>query len=385
MTIDATTIRGARQSRSNEETNEPGSFRRKGDFLRGPYVVGVLLLTLIGVFRYLGISLRFQGLTFFGLYLSIAIQSTAYTMVLIALQYPSELFVPGLRRIINRPELILAGLALGFLFFRLLPIGFAIPALVAVLFLFAIPLHKISKVLVPGLYLFVGLLTAFGFNVAVVTVRFEPNYDQVLQKVDQVLLFGHSVSELSHQFAASVPHFVPGALLVWYALMFPQIGAALMLCSTFISREYAMRFVSAILVAYALSVAIFFAFPTHSPYFSCVGHISAGFPAAMVQIQEQFVRTATARFHGLRAPLGPEYYISFPCMHIAQPLIAMWFLRRWRRMLIFLGIVNLILIFAIVILEWHYFADIIGGIVLAAISVWLVDVRIRRPGLTAVA
>src|SRR6185369_280574 len=378
-------IRGARQSRSNEETNEPGSFRRKGDFLRGPYVVGVLLLTLIGVFRYLGISLRFQGLTFFGLYLSIAIQSTAYTMVLIALQYPSELFVPGLRRIINRPELILAGLALGFLFFRLLPIGFAIPALVAVLFLFAIPLHKVSKVLVPGLYLFVGLLTAFGFNVAVVTVRFEPNYDQVLQKVDQVLLFGHSVSELSHQFAASVPHFVPGALLVWYALMFPQIGAALMLCSTFISREYAMRFVSAILVAYALSVAIFFAFPTHSPYFSCVGHISAGLPAAMVQIQEQFVRTATARFHGLRAPLGPEYYISFPCMHIAQPLIAMWFLRRWRRMLIFLGIVNLILIFAIVILEWHYFADIIGGIVLAAISVWLVDVRIRRPSLTAVA
>ena len=385
MTTDATSRRGARQSGSNEEMNEPASLQRKGHFLRGPYVVGILLLTLIGVFRYLGISLQFQGLTFFGLYLSIAIQSTAYTLVLIALQYPSEHFVPGLRRIINRPELILAGLALGFLFFRLLPIGFAIPALVAVLFLFAIPLRKISKVLMPGLYLFVGLLTAFGFNVAVVTVRFEPNYDRVLQQIDRLLLFGHSVSGLSHRFAASVPHFIPGALLVWYALMFPQIGAALMLCSAMISREYAMKFVSAILVAYALSVAIFFVFPTHSPYFSCVGHVSAGLPGAMVQIQEQFVQTATARFHGLRAPLGPEYYISFPCMHIAQPLIAMWFLRRWRRMLIFLGIVNLILIFAIVILEWHYFVDIIGGILIAAISIWLVDIRTRRSVLTAVA
>jgi len=342
-------------------------------FRLGPAVLGALLAVLLLLFKMLGISLRFQVLTLSGLYLSIGAQSVTYAVILTAIQFPRDLFVPNLKRLLRRPEVIVGGLALGFLFLKLLPLAFGISLLISVLVLFVVPPRKMREVLFPGLYLFVGLFTAFAYNVVAVTVRFTPDYDYVLQHADRFLLFGHSVSELSHRFAASVPLFVSESLLFWYALMFVQVGAVLMLCSTSVSRDYGMRFVSAILMAYLISVAIFFVFPTHSPYFTCVNHGSAHLPKAMLDIQEHFVQTATARFHGLRDPLGPEYYVSFPCMHISQPLIAMWFVRRWRRIFFVLSVVNAILAFAIVILEWHYLVDLLGGVVVATVALWLTE------------
>ncbi len=365
----------AQASRATNEPDSAQSAKRHFAQFRGPLSCLVLLALLVAVFRSLGISLRVQALTLLGLYLSIAVQSVAYAVFLIAIQFPKEIFLSGLDRALRRPELVIATLALGFLFFHVLPAGFAFSALVTIVALTQIPWSKMRGTLLPGLYLFVGLFTAFGYNVVAVTVRFKPDYDAILRRADALFLFGHSVSELSHRFAAAVPGFVTEGLLIWYALMFVQVGAALMLCSALVSREYAMRFVGTILLAYALTVAFFFVFPTHSPYFTCVDHESAHLPRIMLDIQEQFVKGATARWEGGRAPLGPEYYVSFPCMHIAQPLIAMWFLRKWKRIFRLLVLVNSILAFAIVILEWHYFVDLLGGALVAIVSIGLMTRR----------
>jgi hypothetical protein len=67
------------------------------------------------------------------------------------------------------------------------------------------------------------------------------------------------------------------------------------------------------------------------------------------------------------------YFIAFPCMHIAQPLIVMWFLRRWKRMLVFLCAYDCLLIVSILLLEWHYLVDIIGGILVAGIAIAITD------------
>ncbi len=357
---------------TNHGTNLPDRNRDRNSVV-GPVLVGVALAVLIAIFKVLGISLKFEALTFVGLYLSIGVQSVAYAVLLIAIQFPKEILLPNLKRLLRRPEVIVAGLALGVLFFKLFPVDFALPLLVAVLLVFAIPFRAATSVLLPGAYLFGGLLTAFCYSVVGVTVRFEPNYDAVLQRIDYYLLFGHSVSQISHQFAAMAPSFVPSVLLVWYALMFPQVGAVLMICSAMVGRSYAMKFVSTILLAYLLSVVVFFVFPTHSPYFTCPDHTVSKLPAWMIDFQENYVRTATARFHGLRSPVGPEYYISFPCMHIAQPLIAMWYLRRWRRVLTVLIPVNVLLGLSIVLLEWHYAVDLMGGALVAAGSILLIE------------
>lgn len=339
----------------------------------GPAVTLVFFIVLVGIFRAVGISLHFSFLVFLGLYLSIGVQSVAYAVLLLSIEYPKELVFPSIRRLARRPEIIVIGLALGVLFLRLLPAGFAFLFLIAVMSLFAIPWKSTAQVLFPGFYLFFGLLTAFAYNVVAVTLRFEPNYDHVLQRLDSYLLFGHSVSELSHKLAAAVPAFVPEAMLFMYAAMFAQIGAALMLCSMLVDRNYAMKFVSAILLSYLITVAIFFALPTHSPYFSCVNHGTARLPQLMLQVQRQFVEMAEARWHGSREPLGVEYYVSFPCMHITQPLIAMWFLRRWRRMTFILAGINILLAFSIVFLEWHYLVDLLGGVAVATLAILVVD------------
>jgi membrane-associated phospholipid phosphatase len=71
--------------------------------------------------------------------------------------------------------------------------------------------------------------------------------------------------------------------------------------------------------------------------------------------------------------ISTDYFIGFPCMHIAQPLIVMWFLRRWKRMLIVLCAYDALLIVSILLLEWHYLVDIIGGVLVAAISIAITE------------
>jgi membrane-associated phospholipid phosphatase len=60
-------------------------------------------------------------------------------------------------------------------------------------------------------------------------------------------------------------------------------------------------------------------------------------------------------------------------MHIASPIIALWFLRQWRRLAIILLMLDVLLCFAIVLLEYHYVMDLIGGIAVAALAILMVD------------
>jgi len=67
-----------------------------------------------------------------------------------------------------------------------------------------------------------------------------------------------------------------------------------------------------------------------------------------------------------------RYYLAFPCTHVAQPLIVLWFLRRWKRMVAVLAVYDVFLVPAILMLEWHYFVDMLGGIAIAAVVIWFV-------------
>ena len=58
-------------------------------------------------------------------------------------------------------------------------------------------------------------------------------------------------------------------------------------------------------------------------------------------------------------------------MHIVQPIIVLWFLRRWKRMVIALAAYDLLLIVAVLMLEMHYVIDIIVGLLVAALAIAL--------------
>jgi len=100
------------------------------------------------------------------------------------------------------------------------------------------------------------------------------------------------------------------------------------------------------------------------------------FPSALraYSIQKLLITNALALWNHVPIQrISTDYFIAFPCMHIVQPLIVMWFVRRWKGMLIVLGCYDLLLLGSIFLLEWHYVVDILGGILVAVIAIYITD------------
>ena len=231
--------------------------------------------------------------------------------------------------------------------------------------------HPAVSVLVPAAYLFLGFLMVLGYNCAIVSARFNFAYDPALAAIDRFLLRGHSVSEFTHWAVGTFPPAFFRLLEFIYFGMFPQIGATILLLALRDGKKSALQFVGTILISYYLALAIFYIWPSQGPYYLCLDHFSR-FPANLqaFNIQKTLITHALARWHhDPIARIPTDYYIGLPCMHIAQPLVVMWFVRRWRRILIALAAYDVLLVAAVVLLEWHYFVDIVAGIFVAALAI----------------
>jgi hypothetical protein len=159
--------------------------------------------------------------------------------------------------------------------------------------------------------------------------------------------------------------------------MFAQIGAALLLTSFIYGKSRGFRFVGAILTAYYLALALFYLWPSQGPYYLCAIHFS-DFPNTLqtYAIQKQSILNSQALWnHTPLRRISTDYYIAFPCMHVVQPLIALWFLRRWKRIVLVLAAYDALLVAAILLLEWHYAVDLLGGVLVAIAAIALVDGR----------
>jgi len=238
-------------------------------------------------------------------------------------------------------------------------------------------LNEIAKlgrqVFPPAIYLFLGLLAVFCYNDVIASLKWPGKYDGLFLSLDSMLLRGHSVSELS-RFASA--HFSPWQWklteLIYYG-MFGQIGAALVVIAVRDGRRLAATYVGTILTAYWLAIAIFYLWPSLGPFYLCSDHFSH-FP----RLLDTFVIHESALFKAklLASPayiahnvIDTDYFIAFPCMHIAQPLVVLWFLRHWRRVATCLAIYDLVLIPAILLLEWHYTIDVIAGVLVAVLAI----------------
>ncbi|MGB9283564.1 MAG: phosphatase PAP2 family protein [Candidatus Sulfotelmatobacter sp.] len=230
-------------------------------------------------------------------------------------------------------------------------------------------------ILLHALYLFAGFLLVLAYNDVIVSVRFNFAYDPAFNAMDRWLLRGGSVSDLSHWAVRTFPLSFFQFLEFIYFGMFPQIGAAIILLGLYDGRNRALQFVGAILLAYYIALGLFFLWPSQGPYYLCPDHFSR-FPRALQAYSIQKFLIAHALTLWNRLPIrriSTDYFIAFPCMHIAQPLVVMWFLRRWKRIVIVLCAYDAILIIAILLLEWHYVVDIIAGVMVAGISLTITD------------
>ena len=87
-----------------------------------------------------------------------------------------------------------------------------------------------------------------------------------------------------------------------------------------------MQFVGAVLLAYYITLGVFLVLPSQGPYFLCVDHASS-FPNTLMSypIQTSLLAHAREMFQHTSTITGQgDYFMSFPCMHVVKPTVALW-------------------------------------------------------------
>jgi PAP2 superfamily len=211
-------------------------------------------------------------------------------------------------------------------------------------------------------YFFFGVTMVFLYNDVI--ARSRPfSHDDAARRIDSVLLLGSSIPSFAHR----IPHFLfPIADAIYWG--FGEIGAVFLLLAFLRRKSEAFRYAGAMLTAYYLGLIIFYIWPVVGP-FDHAGHFenlprvgSFGMQWATLERLQ-----AVRQLPGLK--MNPDYFIGFPSLHIALPMIGWFFVRPWRRIARIIASYNVVLVFAILALEWHYAIDIAGGIVLAVLAV----------------
>jgi hypothetical protein len=245
--------------------------------------------------------------------------------------------------------------------------------------------NVIASILLPTLYLFLGFLLVFCYNDVIASLRFTGAADLALNRIDSWLLGGNTVSNLAHKALV----LFPSATFDWmgriYTGLFPQVGVCLVLLALRRGKERAMQFTSTILTSYFLALILFYFLPATGPYFICPEHFSvfpkdlSGVYGAQVAFSEQL---NMLRLHQHLRTAGLHYYIAFPCMHLAQPIILLWYLREWKRLVALLLVFDAVLIPSIVLLEQHYVIDLVGGVIVAIAAILMTrgGLRENSPG-----
>jgi hypothetical protein len=228
-------------------------------------------------------------------------------------------------------------------------------------------------ILVPALYFSAGFVLISSYNVLIGSYRYFASYDHLFNSIDKILMFGWSVPQVSRILAEKASPSIFVLLEKSYFFMFPQIGAAIILLSIQSGGRRAMRFVGTIALAYQLATLIYFCCPSLGPFYLS-NPISAGLPRALAttQIQAELVQKLQLLWRtGTKGSIGLDFYIAFPCMHIAQPLIVLWFLRSMKRVVWVLGVYDFLMLFSIVLLQWHYVVDLAGGAAVSFVAIMI--------------
>jgi hypothetical protein len=232
----------------------------------------------------------------------------------------------------------------------------------------------LARILIPATYLFVGLLLVFVYNDVIASTRNVGLYDSSFSRIDSFLLGGGTVSNFVKHAGIVCPPWIFRAAEVIYYRMFDQIGGTIIILAVCVSATQALRFVGTLLTAYYLALLVFFLWPSMGPFYTCADHFGH-FPTwlATYEIQRTVISNAriltSAQRHLIH--INTDYYIAFPSLHMALPIIVLWFLRRWKRIVYCLIGFDLILIPAILLLEWHYVIDLIGGVAVALAAIFL--------------
>jgi hypothetical protein len=225
------------------------------------------------------------------------------------------------------------------------------------------PKAQLAALLISSAYFVWTFILVIYYNSMIALRGFNGQGDQALEHLDEILCVGGSVPAVAHWFSLHGGGLFWGVETVYFGL-FPLVGACIIIVSMADGLRPGLQFVGAIAIAYYISLVIFAILPTTGPYFL--------FPTQWHQSTLLWLQGEIT--HELSSgKIMPTYYVGFPSMHVAQPLIAAWFLRKRRYFARIVVIYTIVLIPSIFLLEEHYFMDVIAAFPLATLSIWIIE------------
>lgn len=235
------------------------------------------------------------------------------------------------------------------------------------------------NLLPPLAYMFLVEIFQGAYNHALAGIRNPQLFDQSLDRLDN-RLFHFRASEISHWGVQHLPHWVYGVLDAAYNTWSLRLIGVLLMLSILKGERYALRFMRTVMVCIVLALISYSMVPAKGPYSICPNHAEQFDTTTKSYLIQELLtqRVKMLWAHGLEASqslAGPDdYYISFPSLHVALPLVAIWFLRPWKRLAVIYSILYAALLLpAILLLEWHYLIDFVGGFVTAPIAIWVAE------------
>lgn len=234
---------------------------------------------------------------------------------------------------------------------------------------------RAAAVILPAAYFFIGLIVAFSYNDIIAALKFNFQADERLNRIDAWILHGWTVSRLAHLVHAHVPIHTFHVMTVIYFLLFPALGSTIVFLALRAGAARAIQFVGALMTAYVVTVGCFYLIPAVGPFVICADHFSV-FPRHMTMYagHYDYVAILNGYIAGKRPEvLAPHYFAALPCMHIVQPMLALWFLRPWKRLAALFVAFNIVLIPCILLLEQHYVIDLLAAIPLIILVIAMID------------
>ena len=196
-------------------------------------------------------------------------------------------------------------------------------------------------------------------------------YDDLLAKVDRVLMLGHDPAAVLHSLFGTgwAAHFFSFVYVAWIVLVPASLVVALVWSRDHRSGEW---FVTAVAVDWVLGVATYFAVPTLGPIYSEPGLFS-NLPHTWVSTLQQTM--ITERYDVLADPWSThavQTIAAFASLHVGITvttclMAGLLDLPRWLRTTLWVFLALTVL--STVYLGWHFLSDAIGGAVIGAAAV----------------
>ena len=223
--------------------------------------------------------------------------------------------------------------------------------------------------------LLILLLVCWWYSHIKTGVLLAETYDDVLYRWDCVIFGGAEPWQLCRHI---LDESCAGTLCLVYCAFFPVLIACILWLTLCGRQDRSDALTCAIVIGYAVGLLGYHLAPVYGPAFVFTSASPGELSPLTNEMQDLlWKRTTEVQQDPSRATILPWKYIAaFPSLHISHVLLAAWYARHSRIAVVLLSLFSVLTAISTVYLGWHYVVDWLGGVVVAAIAVWLTS---RRP------